>query len=175
MLSVKHFKFTNSIISIMHQILERDVQICAAYQWLDAQSQSECPLEKDHNLEMLIEDWTGLHITDRDVSVAAGLHRSVTGGYPFLRIEPGFTFPSSERLRVVGASFDRDEEELPLSSHYHSYELAHYDEGGEAVTVRRFERQLLPEARIETKESSDRYEGCTCHDCMDDMESYTVS
>jgi hypothetical protein len=124
---------------------------------------------------MLIEDWTGLHITDRDVSVAAGLHRSVTGGYPFLKIEPGFTFPSSERLRVVGALFDRDEEEQPLSSHYHSYELAHYDEGEEAVTIHGFERQLLPEARIEPKDFCDLYEGCECLDCIDDMESYAAS
>ena len=149
MLSLKHFRFTNSIIAIVDQLLERDVQIRAAYQWLDAQTKSEGPLKKDHNLEILIEDWAGLDITCRDVSIAAGLHQSVTGGYPFLEIEPGFTFPSHERLRVVGTTFDRGEDEQPLMSDYHSYELAHYMAGEEAGTIRGFERQSLPEASIE--------------------------
>ena len=166
MLSLMHFRFTNSIIIILHQILERDVQIRAAYQWLDAQSKSAGPLEKDHSLGHLIEDWTGLEITDRDVSVAAGLHRSVTGGYPFLEIEPGFTFPSSERLRVVGTSFVRDDEEQPLLSAYHSYELVHYVEGDEPGTIRGFERQLLPEACIVPRDFCGQHEGCQCHECL---------
>ena len=152
MLNSDHLKFINSIIVILDQILERDVQIRAAYQWLDAQSKSDGPLQQDHNLELLIEDWTGLDITDRDVSVAAGLHRSVRGGYPFLQIEPSFTFPSSERLRVVGASFEREDEEQPLLSSYHSYELAHYAQGEEPGTIRGFERQRLPETSIEPKD-----------------------
>ena len=165
MLSLEHFRFTNSIIAILAQLLDRDVQISAAYQWLDAQLKSEGPLKKDHNLEMLIEDWAGFDITDRDVSVAAGLHRSVTGGYPFLDIEPGFTFPSTERLRVVGTSFDRGEEEQPLMSDYHSYELVHYVEGEEAVTIRGFERQKLPKAYFETTDIDDRpeyHQYCCC-------------
>jgi hypothetical protein len=170
MLSLKHFKFTNSVIAIIGQLLERDVQIRAAYQWLDAQSKSEGPLQRNHNLELLIEDWAGLHITERDVSVAAGLHRSVAGGYPYLEIDPGFTFPSSERLRVVGASFERDEEEQPLLSDYHSYELAHYDEGEEAVSVRGFERQLLPEACIEPKNFSGLQQDCECRECIDGVQ-----
>ena len=166
MLSLKQFRFINSIIVTIGQLLERDVQIRAAYQWLDAQTRSEGPLKKDHNLEILIEDWTGLDITCRDVSVAAGLHQSVTGGYPFLEIKPGFTFPSHERLRVVGTSFDRDEEEQPLMSHYDSYELAHYVAGEEAGTIRGFERQLLPEASIEPRDFCGQHEGCQCHFCL---------
>ncbi len=166
MLSVPHLRFTNSILAILHQILERDVQIRAAYQWLDAQSKSAGPLKKDHNLEHLIEDWIGLDITDRDVSVAAGLHRAVTGGYPFLEIEPGFTFPSSERLRVVGTSFIRGDEEQPLLSNYHSYELVHYVEGDESGTIRGFERHLLPEACIEPRDFCGQLQSCQCHECL---------
>ena len=167
MLSLEHFRFTNSIIDILHQLLERDVQIRAAYQWLDAQLKSDGPLKKDHNLELLIEDWAGFDITDRDVSVAAGLHRSVTGGYPFLEIEPGFTFPSHERLRVVGTSFDRSEEEHPLMSGYHSYELVHYDEIEETGTIRGFERQSLPEASFETTDLDGQHQDRKCCCCED--------
>jgi len=168
MLNLEHFKFINSIIVILDQLLERDVQIRAAYQWLDAQSKGGGPLQEDHNLEQLIEDWTGLDITDHDVSVAAGLHRTVSGGYPFLEIEPSFTFPSSERLRLVGASFDREDEEQPLLSSYHCYELAHYGEGEEPGTIHGFERQRLPEAAIEPRDFCGQHGGCLCCYCVDE-------
>lgn len=168
MLSSEHIKFTNSIISTIHELLERDDQIRAAYQWLDAQNTTDTPLQKDCNLERLIGEWSGLDITYKDVAVAAGLHQSVRGDYPCLHIDSRFTFPSTERLRGIGSSFSFHAKDQPILDHYHHYEAATYMSGDDQGIILNFDRKLLPEAYFDPNDFCAQHANCECYYCVFD-------
>lgn len=166
MLNSELVKFAHSIIATIHELLERDDQIRAAYQWLDAQKKVEKPLQNDCNLGQLIGYWSGLDITDQDVAVAAGLHQTVRGGFPFLLIDSRFTFPSTERLRGIGSSFSFHVEDQPVLDEYHHYETVTYMSGDDQGIILYFDRKLLPEAYFDPNDFCAQHANCECYYCM---------
>lgn len=166
MLNTEHIALAKSLIANIHEMLERDDQVKAAYQWLDAQIIAKTSLQEDRSLERLIGDWSGLEITAHDVTIAAHLHHRLHGEYPFLYINPGFTFPSTERLRGMSTSFSYNVEERLLLANYQAYEVVTYSSGDDLGIIRNFDRRVLPEAYYDPNNFCAKHDDCTCYYCM---------
>jgi len=76
-----------------------------AYEWLDAQKRTKNKTSRGYALKHLIEAWAGRYVSQSDVSVAAELHPSIHGKYPFLNISARLTEPSISRLEEMKEAF----------------------------------------------------------------------
>jgi hypothetical protein len=76
--------------------------VLIAYEWLDAQKKTKKPRNVPHELKYLIERWAGRYVSQSDVEIAAYLHPSITGNYPFYNISSRLTEPSTNRLKNIG-------------------------------------------------------------------------
>lgn len=166
MLHSDDIALAKSLIANIHQSLEPNDQIQAAYQWLDAQMITKEPLKNDRHLSGLIGDWSGQVITPHDVEIAALLHQGIKGIYPHLQISPGFVLPSAERLRRVCSSFTHHIEERLLVANYQYYETVTYTTGDDLGIIRNFERKWLPEAYYDPNDFCATHDDCTCYYCM---------
>ncbi len=166
MLNSEHIAFAKSLISKSNESSEDDDQVRVAYQWLDAQKIAKKTLQGEWNLERLIGDWSGLEVTRHDIEVAAHLHHRIHGDYPLLNINPGFIFPSAERLRGISTSFAYNSEERLLLANYQSYEIVSYSSDDDIGITRNFTRKRLPEAYYDPNDFCEKYDNCTCYYCM---------
>ncbi|WP_395378141.1 hypothetical protein [Marinicella sp. W31] len=73
-----------------------------AIEWFDAQVIIENKIRESYPLKHIIEAWGSRYISQSDVEVAANLHPSIFGLYPFYNISRKLICPSNYRLSKIG-------------------------------------------------------------------------
>lgn len=99
---------------------ERDECIKIAFEWLDAQTKLKAPnRRRTWPIKHLIAGWSGRHVTQSDVELAAHLHPQIIGEYPYYNIGSRLIRPDERRLSVAGLAPNR-----PNGDHHTAYARA---------------------------------------------------
>ena len=96
--------------------------ILIAYEWLDAQKKTKKHRNVPHELKHLIERWAGRYVSQSDIEIAAYIHPSITGNYPFYNISSKLTEPSTNRLKNIGEAFTQGQREEHQAKDYRFHE-----------------------------------------------------
>ena len=122
MITAKQIKEAKKKVRLQDSHHEHYDCILIAYEWLDAQKKTKKPRNIPHELKDLIERWAGRYVSLGDIEVAACLHPSVTGNYPFYNISSQLTEPSINRLKNIGEALTQGQNEEHQAKDYRFHE-----------------------------------------------------
>jgi hypothetical protein len=144
---------------------ENDDNVRIAYEWFDAQTQTNTLSQGEIDLKRLINEWSGGEIAQNDIDAAAYLHPNIKGTYPFYNNYSPLTLPSAERLRGIAESSRAGSQEKFMIENYRFYEVVKYTSSLGQV-VKSFHTEELPPSQYQMDDFCAKHDNCKCYYCV---------